>query len=177
MSLATAFVAGTMLATASAVEYMNEYKIMPGHTVKNSYTSPLPHTYTDVDALPVEFQWGNVNNTNFLTKNLNQHIPQYCGSCWAHGAASAFADRIKIARGAKGVDINVAIQYILNCGTEVAGSCHGGSATGTYQFVQQGDNAWPYDTCQQYAACSSESTEGNCASADYTCTAINTCRT
>jgi len=74
--------------------------------------------------------------------SLNQHIPQYCGSCWAHGAASAFADRIKIARDAKGPDINMAIQYILNCGTEVAGSCHGGSASGTYDFVKHGDNQW-----------------------------------
>lgn len=60
----------------------------------------------------------------------------------AHGAASALADRIKIARGAKGPDINLAIQYILNCGGEVAGSCHGGSASGTYEFVKHGDNAW-----------------------------------
>ncbi len=84
--------------------------------------------------------------------SINQSITQYCGSCWAHGAASAFADRIKIARGAKGPDINVAIQYILNCGTDVAGSCHGGSASGTYQFVKQGDNAWcvPFQYLHEY---------------------------
>ena len=39
--------------------------------------------------------------------------------------SSQFADRIKIARKGRGVDLNMAIQFILNCGTEVAGSCHG----------------------------------------------------
>jgi cathepsin X len=26
--------------------------------------------------------------------------------------------------------VNLAVQYILNCGNGIAGSCHGGSATG-----------------------------------------------
>jgi len=55
-----------------------------------------------------------------------QHIPHYCGSCWAHGAISSLMDRIKIAQKGKGTDINLSIQYILNCGAESAGSCHGG---------------------------------------------------
>ena len=99
-----------------------------------------------------------------------------CGSCWAHGAASALADRIKIARKGANIDVNLAIQYILNCGTEVAGSCHGGSHHGVYEFVKQ-QGFWPYDTCLQYEACSAESTEGRCSAGDYTCKPINTCRT
>ena len=43
---------------------------------------------------------------------------------------SALADRIKIARGGVGDDINLSIQYVLNCGGGVAGSCWGGSHSG-----------------------------------------------
>ena len=38
----------------------------------------------------------------------------------------------------------MSIQYVLNCGSDIAGSCHGGSATGVYQFMQ--DNPVPFDT-------------------------------
>lgn len=128
--------------------------------------------------MPKAFSWGNVNGTSFLSKSLNQHIPQYCGSCWAHGSASALTDRIKIARGvANGPDINLAIQFILNCGADVAGSCHGGSASGVYDFVKNTAEHWPFDTCMQYAACSADSTEGACAAGNWTCSAVNTCRT
>ena len=106
---------------------------MPGHKQMEDYTSPLPHTYVSAEDIPSDFSWGSVNGTNLLTKSLNQHIPvstksscvtrtvmslqqQYCGSCWAHGAISALGDRIKIARKGQGIDINLAIQYILNCG-------------------------------------------------------------
>jgi cathepsin X len=72
----------------------------------------------------------------------------------------------------------MAIQFILNCAGNVAGSCHGGSASGTYQYVKD-TGFWPYDTCLQYEACSSESSEGHCGApgADFSCSAMNTCRT
>merc|ERR1712187_1083474 len=106
------------------------------------------------------------------------HIPQYCGSCWAHGTTSALADRIKIARNAEGIDINPSIQHILNCGN--VGSCHGGSIDGVYQWLQRiskSGTGISYDTANPYLACSSESKEGFCPHVDTSCTALNVART
>lgn len=44
-------------------------------------------------------------------------------------------DRIKIARNGEGHDINLSIQFVLNCGANTAGSCHGGYHTGTYELI------------------------------------------
>jgi cathepsin X len=128
--------------------------------------------------MPDEFTWCNKDGKNYCTKSLNQHIPQYCGSCWAHGAVSALADRIKIERKAEGIDINPSVQHILNCGN--VGSCHGGSIDGVYQWlakISKEGSGISYDTANPYLACSSESTEGFCKHVDTTCTPLNVART
>ena len=144
--------------------------------IHNNYQHPLPHKYLAASHLPDAFTWANVDGVSYLTHSLNQHVPQYCGSCWAHGALSSLADRIKIARLGQGDDINLSIQNILNCGTELAGSCHGGYHTSTYEFIQE-QGFVPYDTCMPYIACSEESTDGFCSHVDSTCNADNICRT
>lgn len=155
----------------------SEFVMLEGHKNHESNHSPLPIKYVDTNELPDNFTWGDQNGVSYLTRSLNQHIPQYCGSCWAHGALSALADRIKIARKAQGEDVNLSVQYILNCGTRVAGSCHGGSASGVYDFIKHHSGYVPYETCMPYTACSHESKEGFCAHVDTTCNAKNTCRT
>lgn len=95
--------------------------MLDGHDIVESYTSPLPYTYVKDEDLPDNFSWGNVNGKSYLTASRNQHIPQYCGSCWAMGALSSLADRIKVSRNASGDDISLSVQYVLNCAGDVAG--------------------------------------------------------
>jgi cathepsin X len=102
-------------------------------------------------------------------------------SCWAHSAMSSLADRILIAQSQLEDDItpdefNLSIQFLLNCAGEVAGSCHGGSTTGVFQFIQDFGYI-PYDTCQPYLACSTDSEEGFCPHVDTTCAPETICRT
>jgi len=136
------------------------------------------------DPPPASFNWCDFHGegkdgVNYCTMSRNQHIPQYCGSCWAHGSVSALADRIKIARKGKGIDINPSVQHMLNCGS--VGSCHGGSVDGPYQWIskisKRTGSGIAYETEQPYMACSSESTEGFCKAADWTCKPENVART
>lgn len=174
MKISTAL--ALLVTSAAAQQRINEIVRLEAHDKPEDYSSPLPHDYVQDDEVPRSWHWGNVDGKNFLTHQLNQHIPQYCGSCWAHGALSSMADRIKIARNGEGDDINLSIQFVLNCGGLVAGSCHGGFHTGVYHFIKE-KGYIPFDTCQPYIACSSESTEGFCKHVDTSCSAVNTCRT
>lgn len=123
---------------------------------------------------PDSFSWCDKDGVNYCTMSRNQHIPQYCGSCWAHGALSALADRVKIARGGKGIDINPSVQHVLNCAN--AGSCHGGSDSAVYQWIKAHGGV-STETSQPYLACSAESKEGFCPHVDTRCSALNTART
>merc|ERR1719181_2134358 len=145
----------------------------------NSTVSPLPHEIISDEMLPANWTWCDHEGVNYCTKSLNQHIPQYCGSCWAHGSVSALGDRIKIMRKAQAPEINLSVQHILNCGN--VGSCHGGSVDGPYQWLHklstQTGSGISFDTSNPYMACSSESEEGLCKAGKWDCTDDNVART
>lgn len=143
------------------------------HPNRTEYlTSPRAHEV--VQEVPKEFDWRNVNGTNFVTISRNQHIPNYCGACWAFAATSALSDRIRIARardtvnkdGHSAVDvhreINLSPQVILNCDMQDQG-CHGGDPLNAFRYIHE--NGVPEEGCQRYAA-SGHDTGNQCRDVD-----------
>ena len=123
--------------------------------------SALPHTY--MKDVPTEYDIRNLNGVNYATIDRNQHIPQYCGSCWTHGTSSALSDRIALMRNGAWPEIDLAPQVLVNCvhGGQSNG-CSGGSPTAAYEWIY--NNGLPDETCQNYQA------------KDNTCIDINICR-
>lgn len=68
-----------------------------------------------------------------------QHIPEYCGSCWAHGTLAALQDRLKIRKGGKGMDVMLSRQALLNCGAfdGFGAGCNGGDPIDVFHYMQK----------------------------------------
>lgn len=115
--------------------------------------SKQPHEYLNVSDLPADFSWGSVNGTNYLTTMRNQHIPVYCGSCWAMGSSSALADRLNIMQGPAKMSQNMlSVQNILSCGNDYdqCGTCEGGDDGPVYQYAK--NHGIPGESCSNYMA-------------------------
>lgn len=119
--------------------------------------TPQPHTYLSASALPATFSWSSVNGTNYLSTLRNQHIPVYCGSCWAHGPTSAMTDRWNIIQGpGKMSQELLSVQAVLSCGNDATqcGTCDGGDDGPVYQWAK--NTGIPPESCSNYMAKNTE---------------------
>jgi cathepsin X len=124
---------------------------VPKAQFKLGEQKPEVHSWDEVDAstLPKNWDWRNVNSTNYLAWTVNQHIPVYCGSCWAQGTTAALADRFNILLGDHNpTPVGLNAQVMINC--QAGGSCNGGDPSGVYEYAYT--TGIPDSTCEQYVA-------------------------
>jgi len=117
----------------------------------------------DLEDLPANWDWRDMNGTNFLSWNKNQHIPIYCGSCWSQGTTSSLADRFNIMLGHKSTTpVALDAQVVVNC--QAGGTCSGGDPIDVFEYAY--NHGIPDSSCEQYVA----------HDLDHACEAIDICR-
>ncbi|RHY48747.1 hypothetical protein DYB34_009627, partial [Aphanomyces astaci] len=141
------------------------------HPARHPVDAPTDNERHEIDnVFPRAFDWC---EQGFCGPSWNQHIPQYCGSCFLHGALSSAQDRIKILhkkKGFTGADVTLGRQSFLNCapGHNYSAGCNGGEAIDVWRFMQ--DYGLPDETCLPYNATDHtkyNSTNGTCPPEGY----------
>ena len=139
--------------------------------------SGLPATLLKNEDLPSTWDWRAVPlgvglpNVSFAARVRNQHLPKWCGSCWAHAATVVLGSRWKIHGAAlHQLDIDFSEQYFVNCETGSRG-CGGGSSYRAFALAHR--KGAVESSCAAYVAenracsaadiCSDCPTPGNCS--------------
>ena len=99
--------------------------------------------------MPDSIDWRYKDGQRYATWTRNQHIPNYCGACWAMASTSALSDRIAIMYKNEFPEWNLSPQVLLDCDTADDG-CHGGDPDNAYNYIAQ--NGITSETCSPYLA-------------------------
>eukprot|EP00747_Dinoflagellata_sp_TGD_P081965 gnl/TRDRNA2_/TRDRNA2_161509_c0_seq3.p1 gnl/TRDRNA2_/TRDRNA2_161509_c0~~gnl/TRDRNA2_/TRDRNA2_161509_c0_seq3.p1 ORF type:complete len:302 (+),score=26.78 gnl/TRDRNA2_/TRDRNA2_161509_c0_seq3:84-989(+) len=100
-----------------------------------------------MSTLPEEWDIRNIDGLNLASPARNQ---LECGSCWAHAASSALADRINLVHKGTIASVNLAPQVLMNCIKDDLG-CEGGDQSDAYKWIERSEGL-PDETCQPYRA-------------------------
>jgi len=118
--------------------------------------SALPEAFLADHDLPAGWDWRAVSmgpglpNMSFASRVHNQHLPKWCGSCWAHAAVAVLGSRWKIhSTDQDTFDLDFSIQYFINCATRSRG-CRGGSSYHAYALAY--DKGVVDSSCAPYVA-------------------------
>lgn len=121
---------------------------------KSVITAPTGVELVADEDLPLHFDWRNLNGRNWVVSDVNQHIPQYCGSCWIHGTTSPLNDRLKIRRNGAWPDVMLARQTLLNCvpgpNNTAPPGCSGGEPVMIFDYMRE--TKVPDETCNVWKA-------------------------
>merc|ERR1711974_38385 len=97
--------------------------------IKQNNVKYVTYDESVLKSVPTEHDWRNYKGVNYCSPIRNQHIPQYCGSCWSMGSSSSIADRFNIhnsRQGTPAVSHYFSPQEIIACAG--CGDCQGGTA-------------------------------------------------
>ena len=101
---------------------------------------------------PTNYDWRDVNDTNWMTPVKSQGS---CGSCWAFAVVGAVEATINIRENDSTLDIDLSEQHLVSRCCSRCGDCNGGYPTSALSYIQS--NGIANESCFPYTA-----RNGNC---------------
>eukprot|EP00210_Caulerpa_lentillifera_P006747 g6447.t2 len=129
----------------------------PDFTPRISFSEPRANF-----EIPESYDIRNLNGRNYATIDKNQHIPHYCGSCWAFAVTTSLADRLSLMHPGASHLIDISTQALINCASIYCRGCRGGWPYFAFDYILR--NGLPHETCSPYLA------------VQKTCKDVNICR-
>lgn len=152
--LAMALIAGSV----HAGDYRKNRALKVPTPIERMSYNPEPLEPMSLADLPRTWNWGRIEGpegpTSLLQPSWNQHIPQYCGSCYLHGTLSMVQDRISVKTGGLS-RVMLGRQTFLNCAPlrNLSHGCNGGDVPDVLAYMTK--YGLPDETCMPYHAADS----------------------